>query len=546
SGQTVHQLEQWGFRLMAFTPDGELLIGRNMDDELILWRWRDSAVEAHIYPPEVNTEAFAISRDGRRLCVAGGASLLFWGLPDGAPVADNGGPHGDMVRVAFGADGEQIITANSYDCRIWDADTGAELHRLDELERRALTVSPRGSLAAWAEDDTVVLEQLRSHQRERVDLELDSSVSLLAISHDEKLLAVDTDGGVEIRELPRGRQRHQLPRGKDRLDMIRFSADDSLVGISTRKGGVQVFDTAKGKQRFESRRGDEARCLAFSPDGRWLACDTGSRKIHLWDLENDELEATLNGDCSVGYRDLVFSSDGLLLAQLDWGRPVTLWDLTTRTVVGRFDPSPDRSTAIALSPDGARLVTGNESGVGLVWNVNATDRHHNARAWVREVYDALSQDDRAERRRRSVYRAAPEHHEHTGMWIGGGGLQLSLQEEEGLVTLTVATGIEDFRLELTVEPPTAAGAKLVDRSWLGRWRDWWRTRLTAAGWASRRRTEGQARAWQALVRGHKGPLGAKRWWTDVDGERRTARFDVGALPAVEHVEGLVEAIVADR
>jgi len=542
TGETMHIIDHAHVARLSFTPDDELLVGRDWDDALVLWDWRKNGLVACIEIPDVGTSAFAISRDSHKLCAAAGASLLSWHLPDAVPLAGNEGPHGDMTLVAWSSDGDQIITANDDDCRIWNAGTGVEQHQLEPEERRAVHVSPRGTRMAWVSDEAVVLEQLASHQREQIGLDDNEQPSQLALSHHERLLAVGGSLFIEIRELPSGRKLHDLRIGGDRLDMVRFSADDTMVAASTREGRVWVWDVAGGKVRFKSHKPEEARCVAFSPDGRWLACDSGARNVYLWDLASGKLVAQLDGECSAGTRDLVFSPDGMLLAQLAWSRDVTLWDVENRDIVGRFDPSPDHSTAIGFSPDGTRLATGNESGVALIWDVLAADRRAPARALAQALCHALSRDDRDERRSQSVYRAAPKQHEHTSVWLDTSGTQVTVQDEVLLLTVAVGRRGDDLRLTLTVIERAAAATEMP-HSWLARASRWWVARFSAEDRARRRRAEAQAETWREVARTEAKELGCANWHADIEGGRLVASFTVSSPPEADRLEQLVDAIL---
>ncbi|HZY88100.1 MAG TPA: WD40 repeat domain-containing protein, partial [Gemmataceae bacterium] len=97
--------------------------------------------------------------------------------------------------------------------------------------------------------------------------------------------------------------------------------------------------------------------LAFSRDGKLLACTGSQNTVKLWDVAGQKERATLSGHGGIVMA-VAFSPDGRTLASAGMDRTVKLWDLATHkerlTLKGHEDPV----SSIAFSPDGSLLVSG--------------------------------------------------------------------------------------------------------------------------------------------------------------------------------------------
>jgi WD40 repeat protein len=110
-------------------------------------------------------------------------------------------------------------------------------------------------------------------------------------------------------------------------------------------------------------RGDSLTSLAFSPDGKTLAC-AGARTVRLLDVASRTVRRALNERLVL---DLAFSPDGKHLAT---GRydGVQFWNAETGERAGpRIEMTAVES--LAFSPDSRQLATGDVEGNITLWNV---------------------------------------------------------------------------------------------------------------------------------------------------------------------------------
>ncbi len=357
-----------------------------------------------------------------------GPRLDFHGdpLPDGA-VARLGSVrlrHAGLSDFALLDGGKRAVTAGSDRVlRFWDLGSGRQL-RSTRLQGRAgpgtvLAFSPDGKALAADTEDKVVLWDVDSGKEARTWPKPKAGVAFLCFAPDGKTLAVGAwDWRVALRNLATGEERtlsyptravgadstyhaHFAPDGKrfvvgggwlsplcvfematgreaHRLDCTAsasaVSPDGKRLAVASmqndrgaRKTVLRLFDLASGKEaaQFSQGHDDWYFSLAFSPDGKSLACGSSDHCCVL-DCASGRVRYRLDGRPW----GLTFSPDGKALVA-NSGRRLLVWDAATGK--GRHDwPGEfDWGVALAGSPDG-RLVAAAD---WMVPTVSAWEAH---------------------------------------------------------------------------------------------------------------------------------------------------------------------------
>jgi len=127
---------------------------------------------------------------------------------------------------------------------------------------------------------------------------------------------------------------------------------------------ARIWDAKSGKL-VRNLRLQESTIAGFSPDGRWLATNTGGVGLRLWEVGSWQEHLRL------GEGLFAFSPDSRLLAIADVLGVIRLLDPETgREVVRLTGPEATQYHPACFSPDGTRLIAACSGGKALyVWNL---------------------------------------------------------------------------------------------------------------------------------------------------------------------------------
>ncbi|KAI0751888.1 WD40-repeat-containing domain protein [Daedaleopsis nitida] len=116
-------------------------------------------------------------------------------------------------------------------------------------------------------------------------------------------------------------------------------------------------------------------CVAFSPDGRYIASGSEDMSIILRDGNDGSVIATLaNHEESVWT--LAFSPDSKRLASGSSDGFALIWDVEQRSVVAVLDRHNGVVQTIAYSPDGTKIVTSSVDFTVRLWDANTGELLH--------------------------------------------------------------------------------------------------------------------------------------------------------------------------
>ena len=276
---------------VEFSPNGDMLATKGKDATIRLWNPHSGQLLRTINTNSGGVIAF--NEDGSILASAGGTDKVvnLWNIDTGKLQKTLPGHLGDVYYVAYSPEGDVLASGDSEgNIRLWNPDTGQLLRTWHADKLDGLTFSADGSILANGGRD---------------------------------------DSNVKVWNPDTGERLHVLEPDVDDVFDVAFSPNEHILA-SVGWGGIDLWDASTGElvRSFPRDTGRFYLSVAFSPDGRTLACGKDFEGISLWDAERGILLKNLRIDREDVY-DVEFSPDGQTLASVGNDNLVRLWEIST-------------------------------------------------------------------------------------------------------------------------------------------------------------------------------------------------------------------------
>jgi WD40 repeat protein len=283
--------------------------------------------------------------------------------------------HTDEVKsVALSADGRYAASGSvDQSLRIWDLAAGKEDKALRGHSKQIWSVlfHPNGRQvfsASW--DATARLWDIKSgNEIKRFTHRLD--LNGLALSRDSNsLLTASDDQSVYLWNVSSGEEVRRYPGHTAFVYAVALAPDGRHYASGSVDRSVRVVELATGQlnRAFENGHTSAVTNVAFSPDSRFVYASGGN--VIQWDLSSGNAVRKFEGH-SGGVLALALSPDGRRLLTGGDDKTIRLWDTASGKELAKLTGHADTVSCLAFSADGRRAVSGSLDRTVRLWGLPA-------------------------------------------------------------------------------------------------------------------------------------------------------------------------------
>jgi len=373
-------VDEWS--MSDYSSDLTKIVVGSFQNTAMIWDTRTGELLQTLSGHQASVTAVAFSADGKRIVTTSvDGSAKVWDAANGKELLNLCCHNQPIYGTAFSPDGTEVATAsNDRTIKIWDATTGKELLTLSGLGDQVKNVafSPDGKEVAGASFDRTALvwNSETGDQLYRLagltDVVYDARFSpdgkhLVTASWDGSAVVWDAEPSHEVAAIS------TLPIWRSAINL-----DHTRLATYNAENKFMVWDLARRQLLLTFTDpsvypADILANIAISPDGKRVSYSTPNA-VKVWDVESGQQMFSLSPktqDVQPSWIGVpLFSADGKrILANFDYRqegqtvRHVLIWDTVSGAQLADYSLPKNDGTygAIALSPDGTRLVSGDSS-----------------------------------------------------------------------------------------------------------------------------------------------------------------------------------------
>ncbi len=359
---------------LEFQADQQALVAADKGSTITLWNLPDRAPRWRRQRPGPPATAFAFSPDAAIAISNGQDRDLSIFAVDGTSEVQKLRGHAGPVSCAAYSEDAKLAVSGGWDktVHLWDVATGESIAISKDHQRAVTAVAFLGNnrrILSASLDGTIRIWDPVSGEKQSFDLE-EGAIVRVAVSPDYKFALVGhRTGSIVLWSLQsQATQRVLVAEGKP-IRALTFSADGTIAMAAADDGRITLF-AVPGFSEIQMPPIDSLRSAAISTDGRRIVTGSRTGQIKVWQVGSGLaiVETAPGTGSSSEIMSIIFSPDNQYIYAGDRNARVRIADANSGKIIADFREHDKGITAIAVSPDGGRIITGSRDKVLNIWD----------------------------------------------------------------------------------------------------------------------------------------------------------------------------------
>jgi eukaryotic-like serine/threonine-protein kinase len=370
---------------LAFSPSGRFLCSREIGGAVRFW---DAVIGRQLVWSGLPGTPFRFGPRDEQLF---GAPTHAWEFATGAEcrvlhhsmtgAREGIGPLHRAFTARFDRTGKKLITCGRATV-FWDPETGTELARVSDATGGQAEFLPNGDWVAASNDSVRRWSGKPPYQPVGEDLytlrkkDPDWTRPVGTVTRDGAWVAITELGSGSVTLVPTAGKQAPVQCPQPGAFEAAFSPNDKLLATSTignQATPVRIWEVPSGRKVHELPGTAYSR-VAFTPDGNWVVTGTSSAyqfwKVGTWERG---LQIPRPGRNNTG--PMAFSADGRMMACMPEPLTVKLLDPITGTELATLTPPILTSVEdLCFSPDGTKLAVSTGTAITYLWDLRLIRR----------------------------------------------------------------------------------------------------------------------------------------------------------------------------
>lgn len=364
---------------VAYSPSGNYIASASVDNTVKLWNQSGEmlkSIEGH----NDSVLAIAFSPDEKFLATAGVDRMIkIWNL-EGELITTLVGHLDQINALAFSRDSKTLISASGdKTAKLWDIQSGDRLVTFTGHSDKVTTVAfhpTEDLIATGSQDNTIKLWNLEGDLLDTLEGHTDKVTSLAFSPDGTQVASVSNDQSIKLWLLEEDNTSQEvstldsLSSHTAPINDVKFSHDGSLLITASDDNTLKVWSTEGFLLTTLAGHSDRVTHLDIHPNDQTIISSSLDNSILVWQWQGSDLLKALYGH-SASVSGITFNHDGEHIYSVAQDGRLKEWNITGSDPIFQTFEAEQMQDAplvsLAVSPDGDRIVTGDNQGNMYIW-----------------------------------------------------------------------------------------------------------------------------------------------------------------------------------